>query len=389
LPIWHAEDILNAVNPMAAPVARASITVDAVETLRSLSSWGVSAVLHGHQHRHSVLTYEDHCRSKRPIHVLAAGSAGDKTANRQFFVYEIRRGGIDVLSYEQSTDNPTHFEESWQKTLTLSKSLAPDSTPVPDMCQVGASKIAEIQGIQAATGHQPTNGAHDSDLYYLFMTVVDCERARKAIRQLVFNYHVPGPADQSYLSLHGMYDLLGKWDLAVRLRVGTAVKWGPFFDRLQDDLKGLLFAPGHHRSLDWFKVDRELSGFSESAVCISEQHRLFGNKKTSDYERDRCQKGFLYVELQVKGVKKDLVERLRSKIEKPSHDIVMGVCECADALIIEIFMTCSQSGHVRMLNREIGPVVAEYGCQKYTLLCYEYDEEPASNALQKGFTSTE
>jgi hypothetical protein len=84
LPIWHVEDILNPSNPMAAPIGRASITVDAVEVLRNLASWGVSAVLHGHQHRHSVLTYEDHVRADRPIHILAAGSAGDKTAQRQF-----------------------------------------------------------------------------------------------------------------------------------------------------------------------------------------------------------------------------------------------------------------------------------------------------------------
>jgi hypothetical protein len=249
--------------------------------------------------------------------------------------------------------------------------------------------MAEVQTFRQQSGRPAPDEEYDSDLYYLFMTVVDCDEARKTIRRLVSNYHVTGPTDQSYLSLHGMYDLLGKWDLAVRLRVGAAVKWGLFFDRLQDELKGLLFAPGNHRSLDWFKVDRELSGLSESAFCILEQHRLFSNNKISDYEKDRCQKGFLYVDLQVKGVKKDLVEQLRSEIKEPAHDIVVGVCECADALIIEMFMTCSQSGHVQMLNRKIGPVVAKYGCQKYTLLCYKYDEAPASNALQKVVISTE
>ena len=62
---------------------------------------------------------------------------------------------------------------------------------------------------------------------------------------------------------------------------------------------------------------------------------------------------------------------------------MVGVCECADALIIEMFMTCPQSSDVQKLNRQIGPILADYDCQKYTLLCYEYDEEPASNAPPK------
>jgi hypothetical protein len=159
--------------------------------------------------------------------------------------------------------------------------------------------MAEVQTVREQSSQLPTEEEYDSDLYYLFMTVVDCERARKTIRQFVNNYRTPGQwTDQSYIKLHGMYDLLGKWDLAVRLRVGTAVKWRQFFDALEEELdrSNLLFKRKQDYSLDWFKVDRELSGFSESAVCILEQHRL----STSDYEKDRCQKGFLYVAVRAK-----------------------------------------------------------------------------------------
>jgi hypothetical protein len=96
---------------------------------------------------------------------------------------------------------------------------------------------------------------------------------------------------------------------------------------------------------------------------------------TTEYDSRRCQRGFIYVELPKVPpavMIRELEEAL--KREPEARAIVESVCRSDNAVVLELFMTCAQSVRINQLNRTLEEVLPRYSVQKYTLLCYGYEE---------------
>ncbi len=373
LPIC-VEEILDPNNPKRALVKLPSLTVDAVEVLQKLTEWGATAVLHGHQHEPAILTYRNHLHSKRHVHVLAAGSCGSKDP-RHFFVHEFNRSSLAVTSYRQSSKPDKSLFEAGETTK-----LDYPVEAVSDMCQIGIATTNELLAKKVSTA---TEDDDNSDLFYVFMTAVDCAKARAQVRKFVKSYK-PGKPLGFYVHLLGMYDLMGRWDLAVRLRIGPDAKQGTrFISALKAHLDehGVFYGNINHLFHSFNITDEHVSLKKTSRARERDRHVRPGG--TTDYENNRLQKGFIVIQPGQQRQTGDLLESLGT-VKGQSTEIIRAVCEAVDAVIIELFMTCPQADYVNKLNREIGKPVANLGGQKYSLLCYEYDEELLENGVRPG-----
>lgn len=376
LPIQPEVEVLDPNHPERAPQAL-SVTADAPLVLRTLAEMGVVAVLHGHQHlphriRHAVLE-----PGAYSISIASAGSAGATgDGGRHFFVHEIRGGWIDSISYTQSITNPKLFTR---------KMPNPNGMDVCALDVEVRSKFVQIGESAQGAG----NDEDESDLNYAFLSVVDCKKARRVFRETLQG-EFAAKCKLQYLKLEGMYDLLGKWDLAIRFRgepVTKHIKAG-LLKPLRDQR---MFGVGaDFRGEQWVDVLKEwtlddwLLGQRDLARGIRRRVPL---ENGDAYDAARCQKGLVFVrneqsdgrlEDQLRGVVKDAPEL---------HQIIESVAIATDAVVFEVFMSCSQTALINRLNRIIEPVLSGFEAQKYTLLCYGYDEREVSLGVAEALAS--
>lgn len=376
---------------------RPSLVVDAVAALQGFADMGVSVVLHGHQHKAAISMYQDVLHGGSPIRIVAAGSCGTREGgiNRHFHAIEIQHERMTVRSFNQSGRDPDRFEclDGGGVELTLREGLGPSSVspagetgngPLPvlgDYCSMhvrGREIDAQTEWLdQEAEGLSEG----DSDLFVMMLSVSDCPAAREVIRQAI----VELPSHKMWrrrsvppVSLRGMYDLLGHWDLAVRLRIGNATapnRVADYLTRRLSDHKlrkdGGQFS--HKAHLDVRREANSIRGLLTSRKSPIER-RMLG--ETDDYDRLRCQRSFLWIELgsDQEKVIEGLADALRDEPEL--GEIIESACLGDQVLLLETFSSCGQSSEIARLNRQIEPVLALWGRQKYTLTCYGYDETP-------------
>jgi len=177
------------------------------------------------------------------------------------------------------------------------------------------------------------------------------------------------------ITLLGIYDVMGRWEVVVRMRVGLG------FDRsgFKKDVEAVLVDAGVKRIvLDI--IDQELENFTHSAKSVNETHREHACESTEDYVKNRCQKGFIRIktsqDLELDGDQESVSDALSTVLSDGSRQILQAVCKSEDggSIILELFMTCSQSSQVSVINQEIDPIIDKTRCPKSTLLCYKYCE---------------
>jgi 3',5'-cyclic AMP phosphodiesterase CpdA len=405
LPIEPVLRLWDPQNPQGAQPLRASLTVDAVELLRRLGESRVAGVLHGHQHRSAVLHYKNMLTSKFPLHVFAAGSCGAQSQQgdnvaRQFFFYEADSAYLTVWSYEQSSDYDSTFRlklsdpESKRQDPVARIRLPQKGVASEKLCaaefEVVADTAINIWSVERAS-------ASSSDLNYILLSVVDCPTSRRAIRTLVQGmdkmpeWHHLGA---SYFDLLGMYDLMGRWDLAVRFRADPRVNPWLIARLIQDRLEaeGMIeinklqqAPPTLFDRFDLINVQREFSGYEARIVLPPGSFQIKHARlaKPTDYARNRCQRAFLYVHLPTSPSDREklldsLMAELRKDTSAGTSAIIESVAIGQDSIMYEVFMRCSQSWEINRLNSLIEGTLTRFHSQKYTLLCYGYDEEGIS-----------
>lgn len=244
------------------------------------------------------------------------------------------------------------------------------SSKVPDDFCVAERIIRHSRPFRSEAGSVDT-----SDLHLLFLSVKDCNESRKLIKQYLYSLGHNAPCRPQ-----GMYHLLGKWDLLVRLRISSNPDY--YVEAIRDKLKiGLQtdeddFSDyAHLNVLTEAKSLKELMPLS-SARSVPLQRTVLGG--TAEYEKQRCQRGVVYIRLkQTVEDKQDVINTLSKIIEddKIFPTIIEGIYLAATALVIETFMSCFYSQELNRLNRRIEDILAKKDLQKYTMFCYGYDEE--------------
>jgi predicted phosphodiesterase len=380
LPISPEEKIYDPESPKGDPLYRPSVTTDAVEVLRRLAELGVSLVLHGHQHQPRVLQYRNLSFNQRAIYVVAAGSCGasqTKTKEyfiRNFFVHEIGETAAFAIPFNQSEENQDQFKHG--KAFQMS------------FAQAGADveeKSAEVMvgGVRASE----TGFAENSDLVLVLFSVVDCPKARQILRSFFLNFGDTSEFKElqpTYCRLISMYDLLGRWDLAVKFRLDRKVDRSRVVDLLKHALieRGML-SPKAEGTLqnfaqtDSLAIERELPTLDQLNATGEVKIERTWLGKTDEYERKLCQRGFVYIYVTPEN-RTRLLRDLRAALamDRKTATVIEAVLVSKEAIVLEIFMNLPQLLDVSRLNRVIEPVLTEFKSQKYTLLCYAYDEEP-------------
>jgi hypothetical protein len=218
--------------------------------------------------------------------------------------------------------------------------------------------------------------ADESDLFYLLVErVVSCEQTRDTIKQALRSAASEESFSQASFQLTGLYDTMGKWDVLARFRAPGLTEPRGLFRYLRQQI--LRQSPS--AALRLVNVEREapsltyiLSGSWQGKL----QHRWLGDTKT--YWDQQCQRFFLYVELPATdSEQKLLIQSLNQVIgQHRVARIIESVSYAAqdNALVLEIFTTCSQAMLVHELNRLVESCIPSFKTGKSTLCCFESEE---------------
>jgi 3',5'-cyclic AMP phosphodiesterase CpdA len=193
-----------------------SVTLDALQALHDLGALGVSAVLHGHQHTPALQSFRDELsrRQASQMYVVSAGSAGAKWTNRHFFLYQVDDRELLVRSFWQNPANEYRFI-SQDVDKRIPRAQPARSQPLHRLGHCPETKVAEKLTISP----NMAKPGDETDLCYLFLTSHNLLEARQAIREMIRNSN-PESYSASYVKISGLYEAMGAWDLAIRLRIG-------------------------------------------------------------------------------------------------------------------------------------------------------------------------
>ena len=216
-------------------------------------------------------------------------------------------------------------------------------------------------------------GTPTSDLAYLFCSAQDCVDARRVLRAAV-------PKSTLGFTVGGMYDLLGRWDIAVRFRTLE----GTTREKAADYLVRTLEESGQLQKKDtgtW--SERRL-------IKISSVHRVVPNDVTqidrpghlgspAMHEWLGCKQAFLVVDLDVADEERqELVASLHRQAFTSASDIIetFGVGE--DAVVLDAFLSHPRALALDEVNQLFDQVLRRYsGVQKYTMFSYRAGDEDA------------
>jgi predicted phosphodiesterase len=377
---------------------KASLTADASEVLRQLTKLGTSVVLHGHQHVPAILEYRNHLDAPDPpsLFVCAAGSCGSKRASRHFFLYELGDETLRVKSFRQSDDNARSFVLGEQRLMQIKRPAPPpppktdgNEKQAPDVCNAARKEV------NFSKRQIDPQGMDLSDLFLLFLSVKSGHTSRELIRALADDPKAWKRVQPQYFKLSAMYELSGKWDLAVRFRAPAASTAAEraYFETITETLReNGQFGNQKFRLKQAVNVTREAPGLSQLLVQPPPpvDIRRVRLPSTVEYERRRCERGFLFIYLPeesnlqdefFRALERDVAEQERRWAAEQTGSIIECCYRSEHELVIETFSRCSQSWHMNQLNRAVEKTVADFDRQKYTLTCYEYDERESGFPL--------
>lgn len=217
-----------------------------------------------------------------------------------------------------------------------------------------------------------------SNLNYLLLSVVNCSKSREIIKKIQSNSKTE--REFSSFELAGMYDIMGKWDLLIRFRLDQNVDLDKLIKLIENELetKGQIEkdADSLFANSDYVNVRSEVTSLNEINSNPQQINHIQLNS-TLDYEKQRCQKAFIYVQMPgTNSDRKRLIQSLKVEIENEQDlkSIIEAISISEIAIIFEVFMRCSQTHLLNCLNRAIEKAIPQYRVQKYSLLCFEYDE---------------
>ena len=389
LPIHEVEDISEEKHktidgwseyPHEVFKARSSHTLDAVDILNQLAKLDTSLIIHGHQHKSAIVSYQNRLDHSPMLTIAASGSCSSKEATvREFFVYQIDEHEIIINRFIQTGTSRRFIMQDNKIRVHL-----------PHISRISLTYcVEEAKQQHSENKHtESTNSEDVSDLNLILAAVASCEQSRK----LVKNFFNQDEDTKDKYRFQGMYHLSGHWDLLVRFRLNQNQEFNSAKKRLSDYLKENEqmttegdFSLGRH-----INVTKETTKFSDllATDTIKTPIRRNALKDIDEYEKRRCQRGFLFISLPSDVQEKNkLIQALSNLLDDYNEftEIVEGVYEgtyineLGDnkqyAIVVEVFMTCAKQHYLNRINRKIEGKLSEYKLQKHTMTCYDYYEE--------------
>jgi len=218
----------------------------------------------------------------------------------------------------------------------------------------------------------------DETMAIMFLSVVDVDDTREIVSALVDR--------TDGVRILAMYDVLGHWDVMVRLTGPNAFDFAAFYREVHEALIDTGMAGKEdnpppdvaeftgHRFLttDLSRIRRPGTTRPPTFIVLDD---------TDDYDLYRMQRAFLFVELNTvpelrRGIARKAIEKLvRDDLPATCGHIVEAVTMADDAVILEIMMTCANGiRRLNQLNRIVGPHLTRFKAQKTNLLVFASDE---------------
>lgn len=226
----------------------------------------------------------------------------------------------------------------------------------------------------------------------LLLSVTSGHQARGLIRKIVSNPdswsaweegRLPKP---DYLQVTGMYEIIGNWDLAVFVRARTNSPKILIRQLRREILREANFRtfPPVHESGGRFGRFQGIDTMIEMPSLDPRDSASFQRTTcdgSAEYERLGRTRSFIVMDVadEEEGRVRidDLVVRMHRAVSKdPEAASVERVYKNSSQLVLELMSVRPGATDITRFNRLIEPSLAEHAVLKYTLLCYEYDEEP-------------
>lgn len=226
----------------------------------------------------------------------------------------------------------------------------------------------------------------------LFFSVTSGRQTRELIKEVVtdpdsWETWDKKVAKPKYIDVVGMYELIGNWDLAVFIRARTNAPRA----LIRHLRREILIRANHRRFPPVHERGGQFGRFEAIAVnweqpSLSPRDRLPIRRTqfedTSEYEERGNTRTFIVVDASPNEERdpiemKTVIEGIgRAVADDPVGETVECVYVGTQRSVIELMSTRPGATDVTKFNRLIEPGIAEIAVQKYTLLCYEYDEAP-------------
>ena len=344
---------------------RFSLTLDARRTLNFFVDNDVSLVVHGHQHQPSIVYWEDEMtNNQKGVYVVSVGTMtrnridiGDISKN-SFMIYDIEKDDIKVYCFQDSSSDRDSME--------LMKSpfiLSRFSTCHNTKCNL-IENSNPPQGLEFSN-YNPEQD--NSDLFYLFLNVVDCDQAR----EYIISYYEKYRNKYQYASICGIHNLYGRYDVLLKYRSSEGAL---FSQDIIDYLKKKNVM--EKRATSYFmNVLYENRTFKEiTKIPLLKNPEAYLNSTwnmatLTVYLRSKLNVDSFFTELN-KSIKSfNLINN--TKIEDIIRDYSIGEDH---SVLFELFISCYQFPMLTRFTNLIENIIKEYGIDKSTHIIYYFDE---------------
>lgn len=345
-----------------------SLTLDARRTLDFFMESNVQLAIHGHQHQPSVVRWKDEMKGAgEGVYVVSAGSMtqnkvdlGDVSRN-SFMVYDINKTDVKVYCFQNKESNWDVMEVAHEPYI-LSLTSPDNGCSLASLCDVRKNANPPKEIIMAKFSPE----CDTSDLFYLFLSVLDCGTAHNAILE-----YTTGIYNDSEIEICGIHHLYGKYDLLLKYRT----KEGDLYQRkLRDYLKEKrLTTPD--AGFYFMNVSYENKNFKE----VTQIPLL---KSPEAYLNSTWNMATLTVYLGQRMSTTNFFERLNNAITNFNRtqntkieDIIRHYAIGQDqSIIFELFISCYQFPMLTRFTNLIEDIIRDLGIDKSTHIIYHFDE---------------
>ncbi len=344
-----------------------SLTLDARRTLNFLMDNEVRFAVHGHQHQPSIVCWKDEMRRLGDsVYVISAGSMtqnredlGDVSKN-SFMVYDVDENKAKVYCFQNS-------ENDWD---VMELSHEPYTLLLQD-------PYADIKCKVSENAHPPKDiviadyccDKDTSDLFYLFLNVVDCNQAHKEILNY-FNQYIESTKK---IELCGVHHLYGKYDLLLKYR-DRAEDGDLFFKKIKSHLKRTKNM-NPNAGFYFMNVSYENKNFKEiQSIPLFKSPEAYLNSTWNMATLTVYLERHLSVEQFIQSLN-DSISIFNSKNNTKIEDIIRNYSVGQDqSMIFELFISCYQFPMLTRFTNLIEDIIRDYGIDKSTHIMYYIDE---------------
>lgn len=346
-----------------------SLTLDARRLIDFCLENDISFAINGHQHQPSITTWKDDMKyPHKELHIISAGSIsaeisklGDISKN-SFMIYKIDGNVFEVKHFLTTNSDIDKFE--MDTNLSCKFNILKNTSFKNSACDYSLNNFIPKEVV--FLNHQQTDDV--SNLFYLFLNVIDCGEASAQVDSFVKKYNL---INESKITLCGIHHLYGKFDILIKYRDNTN---GELFKKsLLEHLKEKKITQRNFKSY-FMNVSSENLFSSNSLIPFMNNKEAYLNS-TWNMATILVETGSKLNPTEFLQALKSDIEIFNTKYNTKIEDIIKGYVIGQDQWILfELFISCYQFPMLTKFTNLIEEIIKKDGVDKSTHIIYHYDE---------------